>query len=1268
VTSDDLRKELLSRLRDVEKLVRADLLAQYRSDPALLARALQRLRDEESELAGKDAWLETFAGRAAVLYILKSLYVRVLEDQRLLTTRRIRDGGSYQLFRTLFPQLGYAAYLRTVFAEAERALPELFARTPVEIAEPNEGSASAIWAVWQEAAAGGGPLFDFRGDLATRFIGDLYQDLDPDVKARYALLQTPRFVEEFILDRTLTPALAEFGLHDFRIIDPTCGSGHFLLGAFKRLFQAWREELGSDADARLEAARRALVAVYGAGLNEYACALSRFRLLLAVVRTTDVVDLEQLRTLHVNVITCDSLIPWERISHEMLPGTADVSWLARYGSDNERTENEAFFSRGFHAVVGNPPYIAVKDRKKREDYKRAWPRSARGKYSLSAPMTERFLLLPAVGGYTGLIVGSNFSKAEFGKGVITNVMRDVQLDLVIDTSGASLPGHATPTVIMLSKHSKVDVKAHQVVIVASKRGGPSDLPFPEAGAVWKSIGRHCDSVGFDNEWIDVQALHQSKLVEHPWTLGTAANLSIKARLDEFPRLRDLNADSGPAVILIEDEAFIRRYAGALPLQRVVFGDDVRDWEVRDSGIRVVSALRGMRPDAELAAEAAADLWSMRSTLFGRPTFGGHSYRDRPEEKTWWQFHQIVRHRVVASPRIAIGEITADNQFVYDSSDAIFTRAAPVLTLPQLSEARCRDVAAVLNSSSVEFWFKCRCRIKNGWGEPWELQYVRNAENVLRAPLPERGALMHWSGNLERAHIVEGLTQAIESLRHWQPSSILRTSQTSDLPSRLMVAQEQTMAYREQLVALQEELDWTLYRSFGLVDDVPLLRWNKLPQLQVGHRPFEIALARRIASGEEESAWFKRQSLISTTEISERYQGAMREVLEKRLALIETDPTIGILEQPVYKRRWTFEPWESMLRNAAVALLLERLDTIVRCQPRLLTTDELIGEVRSDAKSIAIAEYAKFAKDADFGDTLTRLLANESIPDNPARLLTAAGLAKLVGSQTADVGPSGVAPRVEPFADGEAVDWKRVWRLQEREDAGETVSVAVPLPFKNGDYAHPNGWRIRGKFNIANERFIVYDGLTPKRYAWGGWTTAERARLSSEAFDLRDREPDGASALPTLDDPRRCGIQFPLWDKLDELRRTNDPGYGDVAMLAQLCGRACPCDVLDRWRDGTRARRKGRPATNGKPPKLGTPNIDVSVLRDRDIDPTLLEAAFSTVQHAGSTGLAMAALEPLFSGDRSAAQRAIERLRVDGRVEVIGHGRGRRYRVGEPRLL
>ncbi len=69
---------------------------------------------------------------------------------------------------------------------------------------------------------------------------------------------------------------------DTDLIDPTCGSGHFLLGAFHRLFDRWVDaEPGTN---RRELARRALDAVAGVDLNPFAAAIARFRLLVAALR------------------------------------------------------------------------------------------------------------------------------------------------------------------------------------------------------------------------------------------------------------------------------------------------------------------------------------------------------------------------------------------------------------------------------------------------------------------------------------------------------------------------------------------------------------------------------------------------------------------------------------------------------------------------------------------------------------------------------------------------------------------------------------------------------------------------------------------------------------------------------------------------------------------------------------------------------------------------------------------------------------------------
>src|SRR5437588_368018 len=147
---------------------------------------------------------------------------------------------------TLLPELRALVtdreYFEHVFREVGKipAAKELFAegKTPLWAVGPSGDAAMKLLAFWREIDPEEGHLLRSleveKGD--TRFLGDLYQDLSEKARKKYALLQTPVFVEEFILDRTLTPARDELGLETVRRRDLICGCGPFLLGASARHF------------------------------------------------------------------------------------------------------------------------------------------------------------------------------------------------------------------------------------------------------------------------------------------------------------------------------------------------------------------------------------------------------------------------------------------------------------------------------------------------------------------------------------------------------------------------------------------------------------------------------------------------------------------------------------------------------------------------------------------------------------------------------------------------------------------------------------------------------------------------------------------------------------------------------------------------------------------------------------------------------------------------------------------------------------------------
>ncbi len=320
----------------------------------------------------------------------------------------------------------------------------------------------------------------------TRFLGDLYQDLSEHAKKTYALLQTPRFVEAFILDRTLDPAIATFGLAETTIIDPTCGSGHFLLGAFERLFHRWSE--AEPATNRRELAKRALSAIGGIDLNPFAASIARFRLLLAALRAGGDSSLAHAPAYEIHIAVGDSLLHGDPPGR--LPGMhtpdEEEALVAAHGYEAEDVEAvRKLLRRGWHAVVGNPPYVTVKDPAMNAAYRARFDTCHR-QYSLGVPFTERFWQLarheggqPERVGYVGMITANSFMKREFGKLLIEKWFPANDVTHVVDTSGAYIPGHGTPTVILLGRNRSP--VASTVRAVMGIRGEPSTAGEPGEG-------------------------------------------------------------------------------------------------------------------------------------------------------------------------------------------------------------------------------------------------------------------------------------------------------------------------------------------------------------------------------------------------------------------------------------------------------------------------------------------------------------------------------------------------------------------------------------------------------------------------------------------------------------------------------------------------------------------------------------------------------------------------------------------------------------------
>lgn len=574
--------------------IAADLRAQMLAEGIVRQRAKQ-LHVEEQVGEDFEVWTDLLSRRAAVMWVLKTVYVRVLEDRVLLRPGRLLDPEAQQLFEKLAPNLGETAFLSWVFrdlASPHGGLPELFAPQPAEIAVPVDALSRVLIEFWRAKDADTSFQWSFADEaFAGELMGDLYQELDPVVKDRYALCQTPDFVRDFILGQTLTPAIAELGADQVRVLDPACGSGHFLLDALRRLVNTTSAQ--HKGWARRRVVEHALDRVVGIDLNDYACALARVRMVMTAAELAGIDNLAGAAGFHPHVYWADGLEQIER-DEEQKPTQLDLLGpshepppRAVLTRPHVRAVLRPILQQKFHVVIANPPYILERDetrksyhRQKQGRYRRY--RSSSGKYSLASVFTERSGQLATQGGWIGLIVGNNFMKREFGKPLVEDVLAGVDLALVLDTSQAYIPHHGTPTVILFARNRPPASKTVRAVM--GKRGEVETPEDPAQGKVWSSIVAGYATPGFENDFVSVADLSRETLATHPWSLGGGGASELRTHLEHqsSQTLGDVCAHVGPVAICGEDDVYIFDLYTPNDLVEytieIGIGDRIRDWQ------------------------------------------------------------------------------------------------------------------------------------------------------------------------------------------------------------------------------------------------------------------------------------------------------------------------------------------------------------------------------------------------------------------------------------------------------------------------------------------------------------------------------------------------------------------------------------------------------------------------------------------------------------------------------------------------------------------
>ncbi|MCT4601345.1 MAG: SAM-dependent methyltransferase [Marinifilum sp.] len=169
-------------------------------------------------------------------------------------------------------------------------------------------------------------LYSFN-DLPVELISNIYEEF---LGKQPGVVYTPPYLVNFLLDEAMPLTNEE---SDFKILDPACGSGVFLVGAYRRLIYRWRKK-NKWKKPDLPTLKKLLKEnIFGVELNKDAANLTVFSLSLAL---------------------CDELTPLEIWKDLKFDNLHEKNILH---DDFFNIISSNLLDSNFDLIIGNPPFV-----------------------------------------------------------------------------------------------------------------------------------------------------------------------------------------------------------------------------------------------------------------------------------------------------------------------------------------------------------------------------------------------------------------------------------------------------------------------------------------------------------------------------------------------------------------------------------------------------------------------------------------------------------------------------------------------------------------------------------------------------------------------------------------------------------------------------------------------------------------------------------------------------------------------------------------------
>ncbi|MCG2768289.1 MAG: Eco57I restriction-modification methylase domain-containing protein, partial [Anaerolineae bacterium] len=393
----------------------------------------------------------------------------------------------------------------------------------------------------------------------------------PEVRKAGGVYYTPKYIVEYIVEHTvgeLCKGKVPRQIARMRILDPACGSGSFLLGAYEYLLNYhldWyvehptkrqRPEIyegrGGEWFLTTEEKKRILLNnVYGVDIDPQAVEVTKLSLLLKVLEaeTRDSLgqQLELIREralpdLASNIKCGNSLIGPDFYDGEQM-SLLDAEEMYRINPfDWESEFPDVMKSGGFDVVIGNPPYIRIQRMKEWaplevEIYKERYLSARKGNYDIYVVFAERGLRLLNEQGRLGFILPHKFFNSKYGEPLRTMLAQGRHLAKVVHFGNQQVFEGATTYTCLLFLDKAGSQSCHFLKV--------SDL------AAWRA-----------NQQSTEGTIRASRIAAREWNFVVGDGADLFYKLDDVKtKLKDVADRIMQGLVTGADPVFILRVIG-----------------------------------------------------------------------------------------------------------------------------------------------------------------------------------------------------------------------------------------------------------------------------------------------------------------------------------------------------------------------------------------------------------------------------------------------------------------------------------------------------------------------------------------------------------------------------------------------------------------------------------------------------------------------------------------------------------------------------------